>query len=168
MRRLADLPKVDPKNGAYRGYLSYGMGSRTTEQSQMQIVRNEIDEAGIARLVRTFYERAREDALIGPIFNSVVADWEHHIGKITDFWSSIMLRTGRYDGRPMRPHLMLPLKGEHFDRWLMLFEKTAREIFSEDAAAIFMDRARRIADSFEMGIAQVQGGEIKPPRHMVR
>jgi hemoglobin len=124
----------------------------------------EIDEASIARLVRTFYERAREDVLIGPIFTANVADWDHHIARITDFWSSIILRTGRYDGRPMRPHLMLPLQGEHFDRWLALFEQTAREVFSGEVAALFLDRARRIADSFEMGIASTRG-EIVRPRH---
>jgi hemoglobin len=124
----------------------------------------EIDEASIARLVRTFYERAREDALIGPIFNSNVADWDHHIANITDFWSSIILRTGRYNGRPMRPHLILPLRAEHFDRWLALFGQTAREIFSDEVAALFLDRAQRIADSFEMGIATTRG-DIAAPRH---
>jgi hemoglobin len=124
----------------------------------------EVNEESIERLVRAFYGRAREDALIGPIFNAAVADWEHHIASIADFWSSIVLRTGRYGGRPMRPHLMLPLRGEHFDRWLMLFESTAREVFCADVAAVFVDRARRIADSFEMGIASVRG-EIAAPRH---
>ena len=75
-----------------------------------------------------------------------------------------MLRTGRYDGRPMRPHLVLPLKGEHFDRWLSIFEATAREIFTPDVAEGFIIRARRIADSFEMGIATTRG-EIARPRH---
>ena len=124
----------------------------------------EVNEASIERLVRAFYERAREDAVIGAIFNTSVADWEHHIANITDFWSSIVLRTGRYGGRPMRPHLMLPLRSEHFDRWLMLFESTARELFSAEVAAVFIDRARRIADSFEMGIASTRG-EITAPRH---
>jgi hemoglobin len=124
----------------------------------------EVNEASIERLVRSFYARARDDAMIGPIFNASVADWEHHIANITDFWSSILLRTSRYGGRPMRPHLMLPLRGEHFDRWLMLFESTARELFSAEVAAVFIDRARRIADSFEMGIASTRG-EIAIPRH---
>ncbi len=124
----------------------------------------EINDASIERLVRSFYGRAREDGLIGPIFNAAVTDWEHHIANITDFWSSMVLRTGRYGGRPMRPHLMLPLRGEHFDRWLMLFEATAKEQFSADVAGLFIDRARRIADSFEMGIATVRG-EIASPRH---
>lgn len=123
-----------------------------------------LTEEKIAQLVATFYGRARADDLIGPIFNAAVADWDHHIGKITDFWSSMMLKTGRYDGRPMRPHLVLPLKAEHFDRWLMLFERTTREIFEGDVAEAFIIRARRIADSFEMGIATTRG-EIARPRH---
>lgn len=124
----------------------------------------DLTEEKIAQLVATFYNRARADDLIGPIFNAAVKDWDHHIAKIADFWSSVMLKTGRYDGRPMRPHLMLPLKGEHFDRWLVLFEATAREIFESDVAEAFIIRARRIADSFEMGIAAV-GGKIVGPRH---
>ena len=132
--------------------------------STPQEVSIEIDEASIERLVREFYSRAREDALLGPIFSSAVADWDHHIAKIADFWSSIMLRTGRYDGRPMRPHLLLPLTGGHFDRWLMLFEQTAREVFAGAAAEAFLVRARLIADSFEMGIASTRG-EIARPRH---
>ena len=55
---------------------------------------------------------------------------------------------------------------EHFDRWLQLFEMTAREIFAGDIADAFIIRARRIADSFEMGVASVRG-EIAAPRHSV-
>ncbi len=126
----------------------------------------DLTEEKIARLVATFYGRAREDGLIGPIFNAQVKDWDHHIAQISDFWSSMMLKTGRYNGRPMRPHLMLPLKGEHFDRWLALFETTVREIFQSDVAEAFIVRARRIADSFEMGLATTRG-EIARPRHSV-
>jgi hemoglobin len=104
--------------------------------------------------------------LLGPIFNSAVTNWDHHIAQISDFWSSMMLKTGRYNGRPMRPHLVLPLKGEHFDRWLLLFEQTAREIFPAEVTEAFLIRARRIADSFEMGVASVRG-EIAAPRHSV-
>jgi hemoglobin len=120
----------------------------------------------IAQLVRTFYGRAREDEVIGPIFDRAVHDWDHHIAQITDFWSSMLLKTGRYGGRPMRPHLMLNLAPEHFDRWLKLFEATATELFTPEVAAEFIIRARRIADSFEMGIATTQG-KVATPRHSV-
>lgn len=124
----------------------------------------DITDPEIARLVATFYARAREDDVLGPIFNRVVEDWDHHIAQITDFWSSIMLRTGRYSGRPMNPHLRLPLEAEHFDRWLALFEQTATEIFGAEIAHEFMIRARRIADNFEMAIGTMRG-EIRAPRH---
>lgn len=128
------------------------------------IAHPDIDEALIAHLVRTFYERARADDLIGPIFADAVHDWDEHIANITAFWSSVTLRSGRYNGRPMRPHLMLPLENEHFDRWLALFEATAQELCSPGAANAFIIRARRIADSFEMAIG-TQRGEIRRPRH---
>jgi len=125
-----------------------------------------IEEDDIALLVRTFYARAREDAVIGPIFGRAVADWDHHIAQITDFWSSMLRKTGRYGGRPMRPHLVLGLEPAHFDRWLQLFEATAHELFAPEQAAEFIVRARRIADSFEMGIATTQG-KVTTPRHSV-
>lgn len=123
-----------------------------------------IDKASISKLVVTFYGRAREDAVIGPIFTQAIADWNHHLEQISDFWSSVILKTGDYEGRPMPPHLRLGLRNDHFDRWLTLFEQTAREIFPPDAAVIFIDRARRIADSFEMAIA-THSGQIASPRH---
>lgn len=123
-----------------------------------------IDRASIDRLVSTFYGRAREDDIIGPVFITSVEDWDHHIERISEFWSSVILKTGGYDGRPMPPHLRLGLKGEHFDRWLELFEQTARDIFPPEGAIIFIDRARRIADSFEMAIA-THSGKIAAPRH---
>lgn len=126
-----------------------------------------IDRASIDRLVATFYGRAREDAVIGPVFAKAVKNWDHHIARIGEFWSSVVLKTGNYDGRPLPPHLALALQGEHFDRWLMLFEQTAREVFPPEAAVIFIDRARRIADSFEMAIA-THGGRIAAPRHSRR
>ncbi|WP_449255857.1 group III truncated hemoglobin [Bosea sp. (in: a-proteobacteria)] len=127
----------------------------------------DLREPMIGLLVRTFYERARRDEVIGPVFEAAVEDWDDHIAKITDFWSSVMLRTSRYNGRPMRPHLILPLEGRHFDRWLDLFEATARELCPPGIAEAFIVRARRIADSFEMARAS-QRGEIAAPRHSLR
>ncbi len=124
-------------------------------------------EAMIEQLVHGFYGRVRQDALIGPIFDAKVADWDDHLAKLCAFWSSVILRTGRYDGRPLRPHLMLPLEGQHFDRWLDLFEQMACEVMPRNAALLFIDRARRIADSFEMSVG-TQRGEIRAPRHQGR
>lgn len=123
-----------------------------------------VDEASIRRLVHTFYDRVRLDPLIGPIFDAQIDDWDEHLEKLCAFWSNVVLRTGRYQGRPMQKHLRLPIEPEHFDRWLALFRTTVHEIMPPDAAAIFIDRANRIADSFELGIGSVRG-EIRSPRH---
>ena len=116
-----------------------------------------IDEALIERLIRRFYDHVREDAVLGPIFAERIADWESHLQRMFAFWSSVVLATGRYHGHPMQKHAVLPIDARHFDRWLLLFESTTREICPPAAAAIFMDRARRIAMSLEMGRADSRG-----------
>jgi hemoglobin len=133
---------------------------------QDAIERTGITEEMIGELVTGFYGRVREDALLGPVF-AKVQDWDGHLAKLKDFWSSVVLMTGRYHGSPMRAHLPLTLIGDHFDRWLDLFEQTAREVCPPAAAALFIDKARRIADSFEMASATV-AGRIVSPRHVLR
>lgn len=126
------------------------------------VERTGIDEPMIDRLVRGFYSRARRDPLIGPIFEREVGDWEAHFARMRDFWSSVALMSGRYHGQPMAKHLPLPIDTPHFDRWLELFAEAAHELCPPAAAALFIERAHRIADSLELGIA-TQRGEIKSP-----
>jgi hemoglobin len=115
-----------------------------------------LDEVLIERLVRTFYEAARRDPVLGVIF-ARVTDWEAHIAKICAFWSSVALNTGRYHGQPVAAHLPLGLERAHFDRWLALFEATARALCLLEAVLHLMTRARRIAQSLELGIAGDRG-----------
>ena len=121
-----------------------------------------IDDGMIERLVRTFYARVQADPLIGPVFAARIEDWEAHIAKLCAFWSSVALMTGRYHGQPMQTHLELPIAAEHFDRWIAIFEATANELCPPVAAEHFIERARRIADSFELGIAGRQGRIARP------
>lgn len=127
------------------------------------VARTGITEAMIEQLIRAFYGRARLDPLIGPVFESKVHDWEGHIERMCAFWSSVALMSGRYSGQPMRIHLPLPIDTPHFDRWLEIFAETARDVCPPAAAAHFIERAHRIADSLELGIA-VGKGEIRPRR----
>ncbi|MFN3559427.1 MAG: group III truncated hemoglobin [Brevundimonas sp.] len=121
-----------------------------------------IDEAMIDRLVETFYARVRDDALIGPIFAERVEDWGPHLAQMKLFWSSVALSTGVYQGRPMPKHLPLPIDATHFDRWLTLFEETANVVCPPIAAAHFMERARRIAESLELGVANANSVLLGP------
>lgn len=121
------------------------------------VARTGIDEAMIERLVRRFYEAVREDPLLAPIFAARIGDWEPHLQRMFAFWSSVALMSGRYHGQPMAKHLPLPADGRHFDRWLALFEATARRECPPAAAEHFIERARRIAESLEMGMAATHG-----------
>lgn len=121
-----------------------------------------IDEAMIARVVHGFYDRVRADPLLAPVFAARIADadWPAHLGRMVRFWASVILMDGGYQGRPMQKHAMLPVDAHHFDRWLALFRATAAELAPPAAAAVFADRAGRIADSLEAGIALAQGRHL--------
>jgi hemoglobin len=112
-----------------------------------------IDETMIEKLVRAFYVRVRQDALLAPVFEERISDWEPHLEKMFAFWSSMTLMSGRYHGQPMAKHLVLPVDASHFDRWLELFEETARETCPPAAAERFVERARLVAQSLELGVA---------------
>lgn len=116
-----------------------------------------IDEAMIRNLVHAFYARIRNDALLGPIFEARIADWDPHLDRMCAFWSSVTLMSGRYHGRPMPAHAPLPIDASHFDHWLKLFSETAREVCSPAAAQLFIGKALMIATSLELGIATHRG-----------
>jgi hemoglobin len=116
-----------------------------------------INEAMIDMLVDRFYGLVRRDALIGPVFEARVSDWSVHLQIMRRFWSSITLMSGAYHGQPMQKHFPLPIDRHHFDRWLALFKATALEVCPLPAARHFIERADRIAESLELGIATGHG-----------
>src|SRR3979490_2053152 len=107
--------------------------------------RTGITEAMIERLVRAFYDKVRIDPVLGPIFDARIDDWEPHLEQMFAFWSSVALMSGRYHGAPMVKHMPLPVDAAHFDRWLDLFEATAREICPPEAEAHFVETGGRSA-----------------------
>lgn len=127
-----------------------------------------IDEPMIERLVRGFYDRVREDSLIGPVFATRISDWEPHLQQMFAFWSSVALMSGRYHGQPMGKHMRLPIDGRHFDRWLALFEQAARDLCPPKAADHFIERAHRIAESLELGVAGANSVILRPGERLHR
>ncbi len=118
----------------------------------------EIDAELIARVVADFYASVRADQLLGPIFAAHIEDWPAHLGKLEQFWSSLVLQTPGYKGTPMQAHLDLgDITPAHFEHWLMLFEATLERHCTPEQAELFMDRARRIAQSFQFAIARARG-----------
>src|SRR4051812_43076564 len=81
-------------------------------------------EAHIKILVDSFYQKVNADTLLSPIFNDVArVDWQTHLPLLCQFWSTLLFRTNTYDGRPWPKHALLPVKAEHFARWISLFKE---------------------------------------------
>ena len=81
-----------------------------------------ITEGMIRDLVHDFYAKVRRDEVLGPIFNGRVDDWDAHLDKLLAFWSSVVLMTGSYKGRPMPVYAGIrEISEEHFTRWLQIF-----------------------------------------------
>ena len=107
-------------------------------------------EADIVRLVDAFYARVNADALLRPVFNDVAqVNWATHLPTMYDFWSSVLLGTSRYKGRPFAKHVPLPLKAEHFQQWLALFNASVDELFAGPKATDAKTKAQNIGAMFE-------------------
>lgn len=113
-----------------------------------------VTEEMIRSVVVGFYRRARRDAKLGPIFDAHVAEWPEHLGRMTDFWSAALRRTGRYTGNPVESHRRVPtLAPGHFDRRITLFEQTVRDLCPPREAEAFLARALRMREGLTKGLA---------------
>jgi hemoglobin len=126
----------------------HAMPSETTMSAATPITETEI-----SNLVDRFYAKVRLDPQIGPIFNEAIESWPAHLELLKDFWSSVLLTTGRYKGNPLLAHFRLPIEAQHFERWLELFTETANEVISVSYAAIVAQRAEQIAVNMKRVLA---------------
>ncbi len=127
---------------------------RVRPAAEQPLIRPGVDRTSIGALVRKFYSRVRKDKRLGPIFaREIVGDWEPHLEKMTDFWCSVILKSGVYQGRPVPAHLKLKDVTEaDFEIWLALFRETAAEPFAPETSVVFVERAQRIAASLKLAM----------------
>ena len=104
--------------------------------AEQQIPAEEISE-----LVDRFYAKVRLDEEIGPIFNATIDDWPAHLALL-------------------KKHLPLLLDPPHFERWLALFEETAREVMLPEHADVIIEKSHRIAQNFQSAIAYHREGKL--------
>jgi hemoglobin len=119
-----------------------------------------VDAEYISALVERFYGKIRRDALLGPIFAERITDWDLHLGRMKQFWRSVLHASGEFAGNPMLKHVAIPgIEERHFAHWLGLFYATLRELQpGDEATRLVGDRARMIADSLLTGIATHRHG----------
>ncbi len=114
----------------------------------MQDIRNDND---IETLVHAFYDRVQEHERLGYIFNDVAeVDWDKHLPNMVNFWSNVLFRTQRYEGRPYRQHVSLPIEKMDFERWYKLFVDTVDQHFEGEKAEYAKEMAGKIASSFSV------------------
>jgi hemoglobin len=119
-----------------------------------------LTEDHIASVVNGFYAKVRVDPALGPVFARAIPDeaWPEHLSIIRDFWSTVMLKSGRYQRNPFSAHQGVEgISPELFDRWLSLWSATCREFLSDVAADAMTGKAVLIADSLKAGLF------LKPP-----
>ncbi len=115
---------------------------------------SDVSEQAIHRLVDEFYTKIRADPELGPVFmRAIPGDWGAHLSTMRNFWSSVMLTSGRYKGNPVAVHRRVEgIEFELFARWLALFSETCRELFDDALAQAFCGKAERIAESLKLAV----------------
>ncbi|MBS1743742.1 MAG: group III truncated hemoglobin [Bacteroidetes bacterium] len=116
----------------------------------MQQIKNDITTLDdIKILVDSFYGKVREDDLLAQIFNERIQDrWTAHLEKMYRFWQTVLLEEHTYYGSPFLPHAKLPVEGEHFERWLKLFDETVNTLFEGEKATRAKWQGERMAELF--------------------
>ena len=115
----------------------------------------EPSEEQIGALLDLFYAKVRADPVLGPVFARAIVDedWPAHIATIQDFWSAVMLKSGRYKGNPFQVHKEVKgIAPELFGRWLALFDEACGEVLPHELAAAMHGRAVQIAKSLKAGL----------------
>lgn len=105
----------------------------------------------VSLLVRTFYAKIRKDETLGPIFNTIISDWESHFELLTDFWETQLFLKRKYHGNPVTAHQEVDDKmghsitPTHFGLWLNLWFATLDELFEGETAWIAKNRAQKMS-----------------------
>lgn len=107
----------------------------------------------INRLVKAFYARIRKHDLLGPIFNSHIAeqDWPAHLEKLTDFWETILFGVQKFKGSPSVKHLEVDknlnygITQHHFNQWVSLWHETIDALFAGETASRAKESANQMA-----------------------
>lgn len=117
----------------------------------------------IQLLVDSFYTVARQDELLGPIFNTIIGDdWSHHMPRMYDFWDMVIFAVPGYTGNPVKTHVdvdkRMAMNQEHFERWLELWTTTVDRLFAGEYADIAKNKAALMANMIHIKVEMGRKG----------
>lgn len=108
-------------------------------------------------MVDSFYAKVNQDPLLSYVFNDFAEiDWQSHLPKMYQFWSTLIFGEQSYKGNPFAAHVPLPVDQTHFDKWMSLFEENMDELFAGEVAEYTKLRAKSIAYVFSTKLAQIK------------
>src|SRR5690554_8120198 len=111
------------------------------------------NRADLTLLVHTFYDRVRKDEELGPVFNSIITNWDAHLEKITDFWEQHLFSAQKYSGNPIEAHnqvdevMNYSITARDFGTWLYYWINTLDELFDGKNVEVKIQSTKN-ADSF--------------------
>lgn len=115
-------------------------------------------------LVNSFYDKARLDPLLGPVFNTIIGDdWSHHLPVIYRFWSTVLFGEPGYSGNVIAQHIAIdkamPLEEAHYQRWGELFYATIDEHFNGPKAEEARKRATLMLQLIRLKVEAARSGK---------
>lgn len=107
----------------------------------------------LTELVHRFYADVRADALLGPVFEEALRDrWEPHLGRMVDFWSTVVLGKKSFSGNVFAKHMALQgVTPAHFAAWVRLWGEHTDRLFEPDVARELQTVAHGIARNLFQG-----------------
>ena len=107
----------------------------------------------ITQLVHGFYADVRADPLLGPVFEKALhGQWDVHLQRLVDFWSTVALGTRSFKGDVFGKHMALDgVTPAHFAAWVRLWQLHTTRLFAPEAAQQLQLAAHGIARNLFRG-----------------
>lgn len=121
-------------------------------------MKNDIENKNdIETLINRFYNLLLSDDLVSHFFKEhMKLTLKKHLPIMYSFWEATLLNEGNYKGNPMMKHIELsrksPIKKEHFDRWIKIWEETVNELFLGVNADLAIQKAKSIRSLMQFKI----------------
>lgn len=124
-----------------------------------------IDGDMVGDLLDAFYASVRQDAVLGPVFDTLIGDdWPAHVRKITEFWLTALRVSRTYKGSGfMAAHLRHgSIREEHMQRWLVFFAKAVEQKIPAEHRLAFLNVANAMAENLRTSLQRRDDGALRP------